>query len=283
MLPDRSFPLVDAHVHLMPERLLEASRAYLRAHHWHPIYTGAAEALVADLLAAGIDGFVFGSFAHRPGLAQSLNHWTANVQRLYAPGTIGLATFHPADGPSLERLVDEAFGPLGLAGVTLHPASGEFNLDDPRLDPLYQRASGGRLPVYLHAGRRPEPSERVGVRAVERVLRRFPDLPVVLPSLGADEFGAAAALCERYPNVFLDTAYVLNRHLGGPPPAGMLVELQDRVMFGSGFPLAPYRVERAIEALLAQQLGPVIETKLLCSNVGRLFNLGLEALVPPAF
>ena len=91
------FPIVDIHTHLMPERLMQAVRSYFRAHLWHPWYDGPPETLVPSLLQAGIDRFVFMPYAHRDGMARSLNHWVANVASTFAPHAIGFGTFHPDD------------------------------------------------------------------------------------------------------------------------------------------------------------------------------------------
>jgi uncharacterized protein len=272
VIEDPPFPLIDVHTHLMPERLAQAVRAYFRAHLWHPRYDGTAEALVPQLLEAGVDRFVFMPYAHRGGMARSLNHWAANVAGTFAPHAIGFGTFHP-DDVDLPRLADEAFRLLGLLGAKLHPQVGRFALDDPRLDPVYECAIEQRAVLLIHAGRRPEPSEHVGARAFGRLMRRFPTLTVVVAHAGADEFEAFFDLCAVYDNVYLDTAMVFNKYLGGPPPIERIFEYQDRVVFGSDFPNIPYRVESAIQALRELRLGRLMEEKLFCTNAARLLGL----------
>ena len=273
MLPDLPFPIVDAHTHLMPERLFQAVRAYFRAHLWHMQYEGTTEQLVDRLLEAGIDRFVFSAYAHRSGMAESLNYWAANVESTFAPYALGYATFHPDDAVAVPRLVAEAFGRLGLHGVKLHPQVGRFSMDDTRLFPLYERAVELRKPILIHAGRQPEPNEYVGARAFRRLLRRFPDLLVVVAHMGADEFDAFFDLCGEYEGLHLDTAMVFNQHLNGPPRIERILEFQDRVLFGSDFPNIPYRLESAIDAIRDLRLGRAIEQKLLCTNAARILGL----------
>ena len=135
-----------------------------------------------------------------------------------------------------------------MRGAKLHPQVGRFGLDDPRLDPLYERAIEHGALLLIHAGRRPEPNEHVGARAFARLMRRFPRLKVVVAHAGADEFDAFFDLCGLYEGVFLDTAMVFNNFLGGPPPIQRVLEFQDRVVFGSDFPNIPYRFESAIQS-----------------------------------
>jgi hypothetical protein len=273
-----SFPVIDVHTHLMPERLFRAVRAYFREHLWEPRYPGPSEELVAQLLEAGASRFVFMPYAHRGEMSRSLNHWVANVQATFAPAGIGFATFHPDDDALVPALADEAFGRLGLRGAKLHPQVGRFGMDDPRLDPLYERAVERGALLLIHAGRRPEPSEYVGARAFARLMRRFPRLRVVVAHAGADEFESFFDLCSVYEGVFLDTAMVFDRRLGGPPPMQRVLEFQDRVVFGSDFPLIPYRWEEAVEEILALRLGRTLEEKLLCTNAARILGLDLSSL-----
>jgi uncharacterized protein len=257
----------------MPERLFQAVRAYFRAHLWHPRYDAPIDELVSTLLDGGVSRFVFMPYAHRAEMSRSLNHWVANVQTTFAPAAIGFGTFHPDDAELMPVLVDEAFGRLGLRGAKLHPQVGRFGLDDPRLDPLYERAIAHDAVLVIHAGRRPEPNEHVGARAFARLMRRFPQLKVVVAHSGADEFDAFFDLCGLYDGVFLDTAMVFNKYLGGPPPIQRVLEFQDRVVFGSDFPNIPYSLESALRAIFDLHLGRTLEEKILCTNAARLLRI----------
>src|SRR5438105_5607117 len=265
----------------MPERLFEAVRKHFRAHLWQPMYEAPADQLVQTLLDAGVSRFVFMPYAHRGEMSRSLNNWVANVQATFAPNAIGFGTFHPDDDNLLPDLVDEAFVRLGLRGAKLHPQVGRFGLDDPRLDPMYERAVEHGALLLIHAGRRPEPSEHVGARVFARLMRRFPRLKVIVAHAGADEFDAFFDLCGLYEGVFLDTAMVFNKFLGGPPPIQRVLEFQDRVVFGSDFPNIPYRFETAIQSILDLRLGRALEEKLFSTNAARLLGLDLVALTPP--
>jgi predicted TIM-barrel fold metal-dependent hydrolase len=273
-----SHPIIDVHTHLMPERLSLAVRAYFRAHLWHPRYEAPADELVKTLVASGVSRFVFMPYAHRADMAYSLNHWVANVQSTFAPYGIGFGTFHPGDDELIPQLADQAFAQLGLRGAKLHPQVGRFALDDPRLEPLYERAIEHGALLMIHAGRKPEATEQLGARAFARLMRRFPALKVIVAHSGADEFDAFFDLCGTYEGVFLDTALVFNRFLGGPPPIQRILEFQDRVLYGSDFPYIPYSVESAIQSVLDLRLGRALEEKLLCTNAARLLGLDPASL-----
>jgi hypothetical protein len=211
-------------------------------------------------------------------MSRSLNHWVANVQATFAPEGIGFGTFHPDDDELLAELADEAFGQLGLRGAKLHPQVGRFAVDDPRLDPLFSRAVEHRALLLIHAGRQPEPSDRVGARAFARLMRRHPKLRVIVAHAGADEFDSFFDLCGVYEGVYLDTAMVFDGMLGGAPPIERVLEFQDRVVFGSDFPNIPYPWEHAVETILEMRLGRALEEKLLCTNAARLLGLDLGVI-----
>ena len=278
VLTNRPYPIIDVHTHLMPERLFKAVRTYFRANLWHPHYDAPTEELVQALLEAGANRFVFMPYAHRGDMARSLNHWVANVEATFAPAAIGFGTFHPDDDELLPALIDEAFGPLGLRGAKLHPQVGRFAIDDPRLDPLYARAQETGALLLIHAGRLPERSEYVGARIFGRLMRRFPRLKVIVGHAGADEFDAFFDLCGVYEGIYLDTAMVFNKYLGGPPPIQRVLEFQDRVLFGSDFPNIPYRWETAVQGIVDLRLGRALEEKLLCTNAARLLQLDMREL-----
>ncbi|HEX8968812.1 MAG TPA: amidohydrolase family protein, partial [Chloroflexota bacterium] len=97
---------------------------------------------------------------------------------------------------------------------------------------------------------------------------------------GADEFDAFFDLCGLYEGVYLDTAMVFNKYLGGPPPIQRILEFQDRVVFGSDFPNIPYRLETAIQSIFDLRLGRALEEKLMCTNAARLLSVDLTELGP---
>ena len=113
-------------------------------------------------------------------------------------------------------------------------------------------------------------------------MRRYPRLKVVVAHAGADEFDAFFDLCGLYDGLYLDTAMVFNKFLGGPPPIHRVIEFQDRVVFGSDFPNIPYRFESAIQCILDLRLGRTLEEKLLFTNAARLLGLDLATLALPS-
>src|SRR2546425_6886601 len=92
---------VDVHVHLHPAPLAEAIQRHFAREHWLNAHPFDPEAVAETLAARGVDRFCFFSYAHKPGMARSLNEWLAGIcARLR--GAIPLGTLHPPD-PALMR------------------------------------------------------------------------------------------------------------------------------------------------------------------------------------
>jgi predicted TIM-barrel fold metal-dependent hydrolase len=232
-------------------------------------YQGDTDDLISTLLASGVERFVFSTYAHRPGLAESLNAWSADLARRH-PASVPLATFHPAD--DVARLAPIAFSELGLAGMKVHCQVQQCFPDDPGLWPAYRVAERLGKVVLIHSGPAPERSPFADHRRLERALRRFPDLRFVVAHLGADRFDEYFELMDRYDQLYLDTTMVFAGFFDWQPPLSGLVAFQDRVLYGSDFPNLPYPVDQGIAGLQALQLGPNIEDKILYSNAARLFG-----------
>src|SRR5437667_2970258 len=108
---------IDVHVHLHPERLARAISEVFARDGWQPLHAW-DPAQVADSLAAqGVERFCFFSYAHKPGIARSLNEWIAATAR-QLPAGIPVGTVHAGD-PDILAIADDAMD-AGLAGFKVH-------------------------------------------------------------------------------------------------------------------------------------------------------------------
>ena len=264
-------PVIDFHTHLFPAPLFQAIWTYFDEHLWPVRYQGEADQLVETLLASGIERFVFSTYADRPALARELNHWSAQVARRH-PRATAFGTFHPLD--DVAGLAEEAFGTLGLAGFKVHCQAQRCYPDDPGLLPAYHLAEELGKVCLIHCGRALQASPFADAGRFERLLRRYPRLTFVVAHLGAPDFDRYFDLLGVYENIFLDTAMLFTGFHPWSPRVSGLIEHQDRIVYGSGYPNLPYHLTRGARGLLALELGSGIEDKILYSNAARL--LGIE-------
>lgn len=240
---------VDAHVHAFPDRLALAVRGSLNSS--GALTGGVLLPDVAQLVRdAGFDAAWILPYAHRAGIAESVNEWSAREVQNF-PWLIAGATFHPDDA-DLDRLVERALVGLRLRVVKLHCSVGQFSPADPRLVPLWRVAADQHVPVIVHAGRQ-SPGETSGdeVEELAPVLAANPDLHVVLAHTGFPSIGAALDLMERFDNLYADITPVWDHPL--PVGAAELRRFPGRFLFGSDAPNSPLSA-KAHESRCTQML-----------------------------
>jgi uncharacterized protein len=276
-VPPELPPVIDAHVHLFPDRLLQAIFAWFRANAWPIRYELAASAVAEYLLSRGVDRIVALHYAHKPGIARDLNRFVAEIAAA-DPRIAGVATVHPDDAEP-EFILREAFA-AGLRGVKLHCHVQAMPPDEPRLDPIYALCQEAGRPLVIHAGREPrcpgyriDPHQICSADRIERVLRSFPRLQLVVPHLGADEYPEYAELLARYDNLWLDTTMVLAEYFAGDP-SFIVRQRPERILYGTDFPNLPYAWDRELKKIAKLGLPPESLALILGENARSLFFSG---------
>ena len=110
---------------------------------------------------------------------------------------------------------------------------------------------------------------------------RFPRLTVIVAHMGAFESEAFLALLDAHPNLYVDTTMALapaaGRYVGADPDAiadAALVRYQDRILFGSDFPLVPYDYDEERRWAWERDLPDVVRRKIFHDNAARLLGGG---------
>ncbi len=273
-------PVVDAHVHLFPERVFEAVWRWFEEHAWPVRYKLHADAVLDFLASRGVAHVVALAYAHKPGMARSLNAWMA--QWVGRPGVSPLGTVLPGE-PEARAVVEEAFA-LGLRGLKLHCHVQRFAPDDPAVAEIYEACAQAGLPLVMHAGREPtspayacDPHDLCDVDRVEGVLRDHPRLKLCVPHLGADEFAAYAALLERHDHLWLDTTMALAGFFPRAPAdvKVLLAGHSERLMYGTDFPNLPFAWDRELKRIVALDLpAPALANVLGATALGLFVGAG---------
>lgn len=270
--------LVDAHVHLFPDRLADAVRAWFDQHAWPIRHRQRADALVAQLLAAGVGRAVALPYAHKPGMAEALNAFTLDLAKRH-PMVVPCCTVFPGEDGA-ERILDQALGRDGFAGMKMHCHVQRVSPDDPRMDAVWRASARHRKPVVIHAG--PEPAlagygadVRVfsGAAKVCRALQRNPDAIAIIPHLGADEYAQFEAMLDEFPNLYLDTTMAIGGYFERGPDLEMLRRRPDRILYGTDYPNLPYEWETELNVIRGLKLPAADEARVLGGNAARLFGL----------
>jgi predicted TIM-barrel fold metal-dependent hydrolase len=236
--------LFDVHVHFLPANIQAAVwRQFDEAgpkigRPWPIRYRGSVEERVEQLRSFGVRRFTALPYAHKPGVATYLNDWAADFSA-QVPENLRSATFYPE--PGVGEYVHAAIAE-GVEVFKLHTQVGEFLLDDPLLDPAWEAIAAAGIPVVVHVGSGPVGNAFTGPDHLRRLLRRHPEVRVVVAHLGAPEFAEFLDLADRYEHTYLDTTMVFTDFFVPFPDhlVPRLAGLRDKILYGSDFPNLPY-------------------------------------------
>lgn len=275
-VPAQLPPVVDAHIHLFPDRLFEAVWRWFDAHGWPIRYKLHSQQAIEFLLSRGIFRVVALHYAHKPGLARLLNQYVAEICEA-EPRVLGLATVLPGE-PEAPEILKEAFR-LGLKGVKLHCHVQCFAPDAPELREVYEVCAAAGRPVVIHAGREPASAhyrcdvhQLCSADRIQRVLEQHPRLKLCVPHLGADEFEPYRRMLERHDNLWLDTTMLLADYFPVPLPLRLIQCRPDRILYGTDFPNIPYAWDRELRKLTSLGLPAHQEAQILGQNALALFG-----------
>ncbi len=269
-------PIFDLHTHLHPQWLFAAIHRWFAERGWGFSHPTDPEQVVERLRAHGVEGFCFFSYAHRAGMARELNLWLAEQWRRLPQG-VPLGTFHP-DDPDYLDVVDEALDRHSFPGIKVHINVQSFYPDDPRALRVWERLAQRDRVLLIHASRIPYPNEYVGMERFVKVMERFPTLRVCVAHMGGNESDVCFDLMARCPNLHLDTSMAFSplvaKYVGIEPVSNeRLIRWQDRICFGSDFPIIPYDYEEEVRGVLDRKLPAEVERKIFSVNARRFLAL----------
>jgi hypothetical protein len=171
------------------------------------------------------------------------NRWIARTAR-ENPVTEVLISVDPTAMPPQAITAHVAeLAAAGVLGVKLHPVFHSFVPNDPRLHPMYEVCADAGLVVLSHSG--PGHAGAPGSAKPSDfapVLRKWPNLRLVLAHLGGASWRETAAVAADFPQLAFDLSEIIE--WTGAPRAPSTAELAalirqigtDRVMLGSDFP-----------------------------------------------
>jgi uncharacterized protein len=205
---------------------------------------------VAALGRLGVQAFAPLVYPHKPGMARWLTEWVTGFAAA-TPGAVPTATLYP------ETDVADYLGAAVEAGaraVKVHVQVGKFDPRDPLLRPAWGLLADAGVPVVVHCGHGPIPGAHTGLDVFGAVVAEHPRLRVVLAHAGMPDYLDALDLVHRFEGVHLDTTMVGTAFSQkfAPLPAdwpARLVEVADRVVFGSDFPNIPYPYAEQVAAV----------------------------------
>lgn len=171
--------LIDMHTHVYPDMI--ASRAAENVRNYYHLgdnMDGTVSTLLQRGKQAGVSKFLILPVGVKPEHVQTINGFTRQQIR-QNDCLVGFGTVHAGMENLLEEV--ERIEAMGLKGIKIHPDCQRFDIDDPRLFPVYE-AVQGRLPMMIHMG--DERYDHSHPARLRRVLDQFPNLQVCAAHFG---------------------------------------------------------------------------------------------------
>ncbi|MBP2410319.1 amidohydrolase family protein [Brachybacterium fresconis] len=253
---------IDLHVHFMPDSVQQKVWDYFDAlpehgeHAWPITYRGSEQARLDRLRHLGVTAFTTLNYAHRPGMADWLNEYSARMAAAH-PDVIPSGTFHAE--PDAGAVVARALA-HGAEVFKVHLAVGGFDPLGPELTPAWEQLVETRTPTVIHCGSGPHGGAHTGPAPIRALLARHPDLVLVIAHAGLPEYQQFADLALEHPGVHLDTTMVATDYMNAlfpmpPDYPRTLARLDGKVVLGTDFPSIPYSYAHQLQALAGLGLG----------------------------
>ena len=248
--------LVDAHVHFLPDNVMDKVWAYFdraESHYgraWPIHYRTSVDERLASLKELGVRAFAPLVYPHRPGMGRWLTEWVTDFAAR-TDGAVPTATLFPE--PDVADYLGVAVA-AGARAVKVHVQVGGFDPRDPLLRPAWGLLAEAGVPAVVHCGNGPIRGAHTGLDVFGEVLAEHPRLPVVLAHAGMPDFAGALDLVRRHEHVYIDTTMVGPAFTQAVTPlpddwAARLVDVADRVVYGSDFPNIPYAAYEQVAAV----------------------------------
>ena len=271
--------IIDFHVHLFPDSMFDAIWDFFsKGYKWDVIYRMYYQDCIRYLNERGVGKIVYSNYAHREGVAESLNAWNMRIldenRDLYC-----FAAFHPGDDNALP-IAKKVLAHPRVLGIKLHHLVQCFYPHDERLFPMYELVMKKGKRILFHVGTGPVGNKFVGLAEFKKLLDRFPGLPANIAHMGAYEYQEFMELLDVYPNLYLDTSFSFFREFQGKGGFNLgnesLERHKDRILYGSDFPNLILPRESELETLLSYGLSQEFYDRVFYRNGAELIQLLAE-------
>ena len=226
--------VIDIHTHAFPEALAAKAMAALEAGAGiSACGDGTIAGLTASMDTAGIDRSVICSIATRPGQFEKILEWSRAIRSDRIEPFLSIHPDEPDAAAMTGRVAEE-----GFAGIKLHPMYQDFQLDGPRMSPIFAAAREAGLTIVLHTGFDIgfRDDDRASPARVRKLADKWPGLKLVCAHFGGWNAWDKAVEHLVGADVILDTSFT-TQFL----PADRVAEIidrhgPDRIVFGTDWP-----------------------------------------------
>jgi predicted TIM-barrel fold metal-dependent hydrolase len=222
------------------------------------------------------------------GHARIANEEVAEVAAENADVLIPFASIDPAKGKMGAREARRLIADYGVQGFKFHPSQQGFYPNDRKAYVLYEAIAEAHLPALFHTGQTGAGAGArggMGIRLkysnpmyLDDVAADFPDMPIILAHPSFPWQDEALAVATHKPNVYIDLSGWSPKYF----PANLVqytnTLLQDRILFGSDYPVIT--PDRWLADFAQLPIKPQVRPKVLKENAVRLLKLATSSATP---
>lgn len=258
--------IIDIHTHVYPDAIARKAADSVRA--FYQIgddMDGTPTMLLERGKAAGISKFIILPVAIHPERVQSINQFIHSQVEANS-NFVGFGTVHA----EMDNITDEVehILSIGLKGIKIHPDCQHFDIDDPRLFPVYEILQG-KHPIFLHMGdRRYNYSHPAKLR---HVLQLFPKLDAVAAHFGGYSMYETAREQLQDTNCIMDVSSSLMFMPKGTAEHYINLYGAERMAFGTDYPVWDPVME--VKRLMALDLTMEQKEQIAWKTAHRFLNL----------
>lgn len=261
--------IIDFHTHAFPDALAERAMAQLQAEtdKVTAFLDGKLSSLLASMDANHVQKSVLCSIATRPSQFEPIFKWSRQIQ---SERIIPLASVHPDDPAGAEHI--HQIAAAGLAGIKMHPYYQDFDIDDAKLDPIYEAVQEEGLLLTMHTGFdfAFEWVDKAGPKRISDVLAKFPNLKLVTTHLGGwQQWDDVEKLLIGKP-IYMETSFSVQYLHHDQIRRMILAHPSDYILFGTDSPWTDQTVE--IEAFAKLGLPDNLQERVFYKNALKLLE-----------
>lgn len=261
--------IIDFHAHIYPGKIAEKASKVIGEFYDMPMcYNGSVQRLLESGSEIDVTKYIVHSTATKPEQVESINNFIIEETRLHSE-FIGFGTIHP-DYQNFESEL-ERIKKAGLKGIKLHADFQKFQMDDEKMDKIYDAVQNQGLVVLAHAG--DYRFDFSSPKRIANVIKKHPDLKFVAAHFGgytewnkSEEFLVGK-------NVFFDTSSTLFKL---PIEKAMQMIKKhgvEKFLFGTDYPMWNHKEE--FERFSKLSLSEEEKQMILYKNAANLLDLSL--------
>lgn len=270
LIQNEAIKVIDFHVHTFPDKIAEKAVSKLeKISGLTPATNGTLGDTIRKLEQNHVDHAVLLNIATTPSQQSTINQCAQKINDTLSDKFSAFGSVHFLNKDALNELMH--IKERGIKGIKLHPDYQEFEIDDARLFPIYEKCCELELPIVFHAGWDCYSPDFIHAKPIasRRVIDMFPKLQVVLAHMGGiycwDDV-------EKYligQNVYLDTSMCCTYAEKSQIERMIKNHDENRILFGTDCPWGTY----------SQNFDYLKSMNLSLSHLRKIFHQNAETLL----